>query len=118
VVLWVTTVNGCVDSILKFVRIEPEFTMYVPNAFTPNGNTTNEVFIPQGTMIDRDHFQMWIFDRWGNMIFYTERLDKGWDGRANDGKDIAQEDVYVWKIATRDLTGAERTWVGHVTLIK
>jgi gliding motility-associated-like protein len=118
VILWVTTVNGCVDSAMHWVRIDPEFTIYMPNAFTPNGNGLNDEFKPEGFMLDKDNFQMWIFDRWGNMIFYTERYDKGWDGRANDGKDIAQEDVYVWKIVTKDLQGNDKTYVGHVSLIK
>jgi gliding motility-associated-like protein len=118
VILWVTTINGCTDSILKYVRIDPEFTIYMPNAFTPGSNGLNDTFHPEGTMIDKDHFQMWIFDRWGNMIFYTERFDKGWNGHANDGDEIAQQDVYVWKVVTKDLSGNDRTWVGHVTLIK
>ena len=45
---------------------------------------------------------MWIFDRWGNNIYYTQKLDKPWDGKANGGPKVAQEDVYVWMIQTRE----------------
>ena len=115
---WVITQFGCRDSISKTVRIDPEFTFYMPNAFTPNGNGLNDTFGPKGEMLDPNNFKFWIFDRWGNMIFYSESINHGWDGHANDGNDIAQQDVYVWKIATKDLNGNTQTYVGHVTLIK
>ena len=116
--LFVTSQYGCVDSILKYVRIDPDFTLYVPNAFTPNSDGNNDEFLPIGTMIDANNYKLWIFDRWGSCIFYTENLNKGWDGRANDGSEIAQEDVYVWKIQLNDFSGAKKSFVGHVSLIK
>jgi gliding motility-associated-like protein len=116
--LIVVTQYGCRDTIDKSLRIEPDFTIYVPNAFTPNGDNNNEVFMPQGDGIKEDKFKLWIFDRWGNMIFYTEKWGKGWDGRANSGKDIAQEDVYVWKIEIYDYLDKKHQYIGHVSLIK
>jgi len=118
VTLWVTSIHGCRDSIQKTLRIDPDFTLYVPNAFTPNENGLNETFFPKGVGIDESRYKMWIFDRWGNMIWFTESWGKGWDGRANDGNDIAQEDVYVWKIQIYDYTGMKHDFIGHVSLIK
>src|ERR1051326_6290747 len=106
VTLYVSNANNCTDSIQYCLRIDPDFVIYVPNAFTPgDGNGINDVFMAQGTGIDPNKFKMWIFDRWGNNIFYTEKWGKGWDGHANDGSDLVQEDVYVWKIEVNDLFG-------------
>ncbi len=116
--LWVENQYGCRDSIQKTVRIDPDFTLYVPNAFTPESQGPNNTFYPKGVGIDEKCYKMWIFDRWGNMIWFTEKWGKGWDGHANDGKDVAQEDVYVWKIDVCDFTGLKHSYIGHVSLIK
>jgi gliding motility-associated-like protein len=116
--LIVITPNGCRDTTIKYLRIDPDFVFYVPNAFTPDGNGVNDEFMPVGTGVDPNQFKMWIFDRWGNNIWFTDRWGKAWDGRANDGTDIAQIDVYVWKIQLTDIFGVKHSYVGHVSLIK
>ncbi len=114
----VTSANGCPDSITICVYILPDFTFYVPNAFTPDGDGTNDFFFPKGEGIDENKFEMWIYDRWGNMIWTTQIWGNKWDGKANGGKKIAQEDVYVWKINVYDILGKKHSFVGHVSLIK
>jgi len=67
---------------------------------------------------------MYIYDRWGDLIAKIEGLIDledskiGWDGTANGGKNIAQQDVYVWLIRTEDLNGDSHEYIGHVTLIR
>jgi gliding motility-associated-like protein len=101
------------------VEIIPEYVFFAPNAFTPfNHDGINDVFMPSGVGIDPDNFEMSIFDRWGNEIFKTTDLNKGWDGTANGGKNIAQIDVYVWKVKTKDFRGDSHSYVGHVTIVK
>ncbi len=109
---------NCPDSVTICLRIEPDIAIYVPNCFTPNGDNWNNTFYANGVGIDPDNFEMWIFDRWGNMIWHTNKWLDGWDGRANGGKDIAQIDVYVWKIICRDVNGGKHSLIGHVSLIK
>jgi gliding motility-associated-like protein len=93
--------------------------LYAPNAFTPlNVDGINDVFMPQGVGIDPENFEMTIFDRWGTEIYKTNDINKGWDGRANGGKNIAQIDVYVWKIKTKDYRGEDHSYIGHVTIVK
>ncbi len=117
--LVVTNAFGCVDTAVKYVLIEADYTFYVPNAFTPNGDGKNETFFPKGFMINPECYHMMIFDRWGNLIFETDDLNLGWDGRANGGKEIAQQDVYVWKIETCEYYKKRKhSYVGHVTLVK
>ena len=59
-----------------------------------------------------------IFDRWGNRIFYTTDLEKGWDGRANGGSTAAQQDVYIYVVNLTDVFGEKHKYVGHFTLVR
>jgi gliding motility-associated-like protein len=110
---------GCSDTAYNSVEIVPEYVIYAPNAFTPNNHDgVNDTFMPKGVGIDPDNFEMFIFDRWGNQIYKTTDITKGWDGTANGGSKVAQIDVYVWKIKTKDFRGEDHSYVGHVTIVK
>jgi gliding motility-associated-like protein len=115
VTLYTTSSAGCKDSISKKVEIRPEFTFYIPNAFTPDGDNLNDYFSPKGSEIS--DFKMMIFDRWGEMIYQTEDIEKGWDGRANNGSKIAENGVYVYRIFVRDPEDRSHKYTGHVTLL-
>ncbi len=107
---------GCYDTAYAAVKIDPDFTFYIPNAFTPNDqNNLNDLF--SGSGIGIVEYEMWIFDRWGAMIYYTEDIRKGWDGRVNGKTDPAKQDVYVWKVDITDVTGKKHSFAGHVTLL-
>jgi gliding motility-associated-like protein len=118
VTLTVTSPDGCMDDTTREVCIGPDASIYVPNAFTPNGDGKNETFFPVTIGMDPDQFEMWIFDRWGNMIYYTDDLNKGWDGRVQGHSEISQIDTYVWKIKAVDLAAHRHDLVGKVSLIK
>jgi len=93
-------------------------TFYILNAFTPNYHGVNHDFNGKGVGIVE--YDIWIFDRWGNMIFHTDQIDPydAWDGRANYGKEVAQQDVYVWKVKLTDIFGRKHKYIGTVTLVK
>jgi gliding motility-associated-like protein len=116
--LIVTNADGCRDSITHCVIVRPDFVIWVPNAFTPNGDGNNDFFFPKGYGLDESTYKLWIYDRWGNMIFTTTNWNEHWNGKANGGSDIAQEDVYVWKIVVNDVFGKKHSLVGHVSLIR
>ena len=59
---------------------------------------------------------MSIYDRWGNMIYQTTDINKGWDGKIR-GNIIANTDTYVYKIRVRDYMNREKTYVGHIILM-
>ena len=108
---------GCSDTVAYDVYIIPYTTIFVPNTFTPNGNGNNDVFLSFGEYVD--DFHMMVFDRWGNLIFESYDQDKGWDGKANGGKYLAQEDTYVWVITyTEQHSKAKHKIIGHVNLIR
>lgn len=108
--------GGCMDSITKTVEVKPQFTFYIPNTFTPNGDHINDIFTGKGMEIIE--FEMTIYDRWGNKIFETNDLESGWDGRANGGSEIAQQDVYVYQVRLRDFERTQHVYYGHVNLVK
>ncbi len=115
----VTNAAGCTDTAYNSIEVIPEYVFYAPNAFSPtNHDGLNDTFKPLGIGFDIDNFEMMIFDRWGNLIYRTTDLNKGWDGKANGGANIAQEDVYVWKVNTRDFSGADHHYIGRVTIVK
>ncbi len=116
--LIVTNQFGCVDSVVHYVEIKDDFVFYAPNAFTPNSDGTNDKFLSLGVGWDITTFEMYIFDRWGNQIFYTDDYRKGWDGHANGGSNLAQIDVYVWKVFLKDTSGGKHNYIGHVSIVK
>ncbi len=118
VTLTVTNSMGCTNSVTLTVTIVPEFTFYIPNAFTPGGDGRNEIFLPLGTGWSEENYDFWIYDRWGNKIFHTRDITTGWDGRANGGKEIAQIDSYVWKVKLYDVFGKFHEYQGVFSLIK
>jgi gliding motility-associated-like protein len=118
--LYVHNQYMCYDSITQMVRIDPEMLIYIPNAFSPNGDGVNDKFGPKGVNIDDGTFEMWIFDRWGNQIFTSTDIDNLWDGKANSGASPAQEDVFIWRIKIKPKDRAKKTFdrSGSVTIVK
>jgi gliding motility-associated-like protein len=115
--LFVINANGCVDSIQHQVKVEPEFSFFIPNAFTPGEKDgDNDTFVGKGVGIVQYHIR--IFDRWGNMIFDTTNINTGWDGQARNGGDVAVGDVYVWKVELTDVFGKKHAYIGSVTLAR
>jgi gliding motility-associated-like protein len=115
--LFATTDKGCRDEALVKVEITPDFALYIPNTFTPDGNSLNDIFQPAGVGIDENNYKLEIFDRWGESIFSSDSFRKGWDGSVKGGKQ-APQGVYIYKIMVYDLQGGKHPYVGHVTVIR
>ena len=110
----VTTANGCLDTISGTLEVNPLYTFYIPNAFTPDDNTKNETWIPQGeSVLD---FNMIIYNRWNQELFFSASLDNGWDGSFK-GKDV-QQGVYTYKIETVDILGVPHKYYGTFLLLR
>jgi gliding motility-associated-like protein len=116
-VYWVTAnANGCV--LKDTITIEGSIgngVIWFPNTFTPNKNGLNDFFTGKGT--DITYFDLMIFNRWGELIFETEKLDEGWDGFYK-GR-LAEQDVYVWKVKYKTFCSHNKiiSKIGHVTLL-
>ena len=99
--------NGCTDTIYRVIEVIGDFMVYVPNAFTPDGNGVNNTFKPIVSEVDPDGYEV---------IYQTYVIGNAWDGtylgeNVNDG-------VYIWKVIVTDNVGLEHEYVGHVTLLR
>ena len=116
--LIVSNANGsCPDTAYATLAVSPELLIWIPNAFTPNDDLKNDIFLP--VFSDPSYIEYYdfkIFDRWGNLIFDTKNPLLGWDGSLN-GVDV-QIDSYVFRILVRGTDGLDHKYFGHVNLIK
>ncbi len=106
--------DGCRDTLSDTIIIVP-FTVFIPDAFSPNGDGKNEVFYVYGQGIY--HFRMRIFNRWGEELLYTEDVDKGWDGKSKGGSPLG-EDVYTYYVTMENYEGVKCEKKGTVTLLR
>ena len=115
--LHVTNQYGCPDSVMKLVFIEGVFSVYVPNAFTPDGDGINDTFGPLGQGISDKDFAFTVFDRWGEAIFKTNDPATWWEGTS--GGTQAMQGVYAWRLDLVDrYRNLDRQYYGHVTLVR
>ncbi len=121
IVLIATNNSGCRDTAQTIIEVEPQFTFYFPNSFTPNEDGVNDNFIGKGQEIT--YFDMMIFDRWGGFIYQTKDMVKGWDGTVNAFEPevpglIVQDGIYIYKITVKDTDNKMYKFVGGVTVLK
>ena len=108
----------CSDSILIEILVDETRRVFIPNAFSPNGDGFNDYFYFQssdpGTILS---FQ--VFNRWGSLVFETTEAtlnfgSSGWDGMIK-GK-IATPGVYVWQAEIEFFDGKKERWSGNITV--
>ncbi|MEZ4923420.1 MAG: gliding motility-associated C-terminal domain-containing protein [Crocinitomicaceae bacterium] len=109
---------GCSDTTCNDFMIENELFLYVPNAILLDGYSQNSIFLPTLNYFHPDWYDLYIFNRWGELLFHTDDVTKGWDGTYNGIQ--VQDGVYVWKIVGAPLENESdlRTYTGHVTVLK
>ncbi len=105
---------GCVDTLVKFIRVAPEFNLYLPTAFSPDGDGLNELFSVEGTGIVKFHLR--IYDRWGRVVFETEDPAQGWDGSIDGKKPVPGVYPYLFRYLGPSGQTADR--YGSVTLVR
>jgi gliding motility-associated-like protein len=114
--LVVTTDKGCKDSLTQRVLIGPDIIIFVPDAFTPDNSGPNENNTFRPYIVDNKGFRMIIFNRWGEIMYETNDLTKGWDGTYL--KENAQQGVYVYKIIVTSQDDKEYEFDGTFTLLR
>lgn len=111
------TDKGCIDTTFKVLEVREDFTVFIPNTFTPNGDGLNDIFNIKGLGLKTEGYSMDIFDRWGALIYSTKDALKGWDGTIKGLN--AANGVYVYKVKAVGANGEGRKeYVGHVTLMR
>ena len=115
--LIVTSEGGCSDTIIKMIQLIEPFSIYVPNAFTPDGNSVNNSFKPYINGIDIYHYTFTIYNRWGETLFVSHDPSVGWDG--SYGGEIVESGVYIYHIVASESSSDKRMeHHGHVTLLR
>jgi gliding motility-associated-like protein len=114
VTLKVKTDKGCENMLMKKVFIADESSVFIPNAFSPNGDGQNDVFTVIGNSVTK--FEMLIFNRGGNLVFKSTDINKGWDGTFKG--QVSENNVYVYKISYVGKDSKSHTASGSVTLVK
>lgn len=95
---------------------ECDFLLFVPNAFTPDGDGINDVFLVNSlNIVKGDYF---IFNRWGDAVFHTTDLSEAWTGDVHSGEYYAPDGIYTCLIRYTTNKGIVGEWRGHLTLIR
>jgi gliding motility-associated-like protein len=105
--------HNCKDSTVGIVKINSDYTLYVPNCFTPNDDGINDVFYAHS--VGLRGFEITIFNRWGEVIFESNDINKGWDGKKN-GR-LVPTGVYIYKIKYIDSDMKKKIQYGKVSVI-
>lgn len=115
-VLQVTSDRGCRTA--DTVEVLKSCYIDIPNAFTPNGDGANDYFFPRQLLSRQlSSFRMQVFNRWGQLVFETDRIDgRGWDGRFNN--EPQPSGVYIYLI-TAGINGQwQEEYKGNVSLLR
>ncbi|MBI4645578.1 MAG: gliding motility-associated C-terminal domain-containing protein [Bacteroidia bacterium] len=115
--LTVFSENFCTDTAWAKIIVEEPVTLYVPTAFTPDNNGLNDIFMPKGSGIQSEGYTMYIYDRWGFVLFESSDINFGWDGRDKKGL-LVKGGTYTWLIQYRDVENHDITKTGSVTVIR
>ena len=116
--LVVVSEYNCRDTARFAVIIQDKFTLYVPTAFTPDGDGINDGFRAVGYGIDEKKYYIAVFDRWGEPIWESTNLYEEWDARVKKGNKIVQNGTYTWVIISNDLSGIKHEKSGNVNVIR
>ncbi len=107
---------ACYDTLfVGVVVIKDQYSLFIPNAFTPNGDGVNDLWKIRADGIKQ--VEIGIYDRWGNLLYLSQNPNEGWDGKDQNGNALA-EGVYVYVVKVEFLNGKEITRAGSVTLIR
>ena len=106
---------GCRDSV--FTETRPPSSLFVPNAFSPDGDGVNDLF--QVVSHDIIRFDLSIYNRWGELIFLTEDVNAFWNGAGiEEGEYYAKDGVYAYKIKAEGADGKYYDIQGDVTILR
>jgi gliding motility-associated-like protein len=112
--VFVTNECGCIDSSSVLVNVAKDCEVFVPKAFSPNGDGSNDVLFVRGFWIDKIEFV--IYNRWGQEVFKTNTVGEGWDGRINGV--LSTPDVFAYYVKATCRSGEEIVKQGNITLLQ
>jgi gliding motility-associated-like protein len=115
----VTNTFGCVDTVGQTVMVNPQLLVHIPNAFSPDGNGHNDIYLPVLYGTEVLDFAFDVYDRWGRIMFSSDSALLGWDGTIRETGEFAPCGVYNWKLRYRTIDQPlMKQTMGSVTLIR
>lgn len=115
--LYVETNGGCVDSTSREIKIIKPYNLYIPNAFSPNGDNINDYFAVKGEGVSYNNFEMLIYNRNGEIMFRSQTPYDTWDGRDRKGN-YCPIGVYAYIVRLVTEEGEPHEFIGNVTLVR
>lgn len=116
VTLVVTNERGCVDTTRYIMQVVEDILFFAPNAFTPDGNELNNLWKPEISGIDIYDFELFIYNRWGEVIWENHDPSQGWDGTYK-GR-LLPNNTYVWIATVKNpYNDDKRTFNGSMVLL-
>ena len=111
---------GCVDSTCARVPIETIFAVFIPNAFTPDGDAVNDCFAPVINDVELAEYEFMVFDPWGLQVYQSFDREDCWNGRgAEDENYYAGSAIYSYRLLVRAADSAEKLeFTGTVVLLR
>ncbi len=116
--LIVTNAYGCKDTARRLVFVAPDYTFYVPNSFTPNGDFLNETWGPEGIFVGIRTYKVRIWNRWGEKVFETTDLLNKWNGNFENSTIAGPQGVYFYRIDYIDYFYKRHYAEGMIHLIR
>lgn len=116
--LIVTHESGCQDTMIQQLDVTPQIRFFMPNAFTPNNDSKNDVFGGVGIFEGLENFSWTIWNRWGELVYESDDPDIPWNGRKNNVGKMSPSGVYVYSIQFEGPRQESFEYKGFVTLIR
>jgi len=114
----VTHPNGCMDTLIQLVDVIPEVRYHLPNAFTPNDDSVNDLYKGAGFLTGATDFNMSIWNRWGELVFQTSNPEDAWNGRKFNSGDPAPNGVYVVLVTFHGPRGERYQFKSFATIVR
>lgn len=119
VMLQVTDTAGCESSLSTQVELFTEFSAFIPNSFSPNGDGVNDTFRPVLEGFEEDKYLLSIYDRWGSLVFQSDDPEQPWLGQVDEGGYYPTSQVFHFTLSVAPIsTSGNEVMHGTVTLLR
>jgi gliding motility-associated-like protein len=107
---------GSINETIEVTYEDCNFSLYIPNTFTPNSDGDNDVWHPVFDRINK--LEIYIYDRWGTQVFQGDLSNFYWVGNVRSGETYAEDGVYLYRILYSSDFGDDSEVNGHIILFR
>lgn len=110
---------GCADTSFQYMEVDPLFTFYIPNGFTPDEDGLNDTWGPVGQSFEYESYNVQVYDRWGKLIWQTDNPEVQWDGKMRSSLKDVKQGLYVYVFTLKKFNTFEpKIITGTVTIYR